>query len=60
MSRYRWLHRLAMPALGVLLIGAGLVIWIRSLFSRPVCPACNGTGDAGGNAIGCPYCGGER
>lgn len=27
---------------------------------RQVCPACKGTGDAGGNAIGCPYCGGER
>lgn len=38
-----------------------LGVELGALFRRPVaCPACKGTGDAGGNVIGCPYCGGER
>lgn len=60
-DRYRWIRRIPMPVLGGLLIGAGLIIWVQSLFSRrSVCPACKGSGDAGGNVIGCPYCGGDR
>ena len=33
--------------------------WLRRITGHPECPACGGTGDVGGNAIGCYYCGGE-
>ena len=38
-----------------------LGVELGTLFRRPVaCPACKGIGDAGGNVIGSPYCGGGR
>jgi len=33
--------------------------WLRRIAGRPECPACHGTGDVGGNVIGCYHCGGE-
>ena len=55
--------------LAVVLLACGLLCWLAWQWlatewearsrRHPECPACHGTGDLGGNAIGCPYCGGE-
>ena len=62
--RYRWpLLCIAIAVALLWAVGAFLRVelgaWFRRIAGRPERPACHGTGDVGGNAIGCHYCGGE-
>ena len=67
MSKLERLFNLPRPILFLVLVAVAtgaaflmLVDNVQAMFRRrPVCPACHGIGDIGGNVIGCPYCGGE-
>lgn len=55
--------------LAAVLLACGLFCWLAwhilanewavRFWRCPERPACHGTGDVGGNAIGCYHCGGE-